>query len=79
MDVIKKTENLTFEVIYSDGAARKVDEGVLFEFKVNNITLHLGTERKECLFSIAEALTELIAEAGLGEEFKSYIEQSEME
>lgn len=49
---------------------------MLFEFDGNAITLHLGTSRKEALFSIAPALTEFIILFGLDEEFKRYIEEN---
>lgn len=35
---------------------------------------HLGTSRPEVLFAVAEALTEVIVDMGLGEAFKRYIE-----
>lgn len=78
MKAEKLTSDLNFTVRYADGAATKyVEEGVLFEFDREKITLHLGTERKEALFSIAEALTEAIIEMGLGAEFKQYVGQED--
>lgn len=72
----KLCDNVEFTVNYDDGTKKKVSEGVLFEFDGNAITLHLGTSRKEALFSIAPALTEFIILFGLDEEFKRYIEEN---
>ena len=78
MEKEKLTSNLKFTVKYADGTRKEVQEGVLFEFKGNNIELHIGTARKEALFSIFEALSETITEFGLIEEFRKYIEPREM-
>lgn len=78
MEKEKLTSNLKFTVKYADGTRKEVQEGVLFEFKGNNIELHIGTARKEALFSIFEALSETITEFGLIEEFRRYIEPREM-
>jgi len=77
METVKITKNLEFEVVYSNGVRRDVQEGVLFEFNGDRITAHVGTDRKACLFAVAEALTELIHGMGLGEEFERYIMESE--
>lgn len=39
-----------------------------------DMVFHLGTSRPEVLFAVAEALTEVIVDMGLGEAFKRYIE-----
>lgn len=70
----KLTPDMKFAVLYADGTDKQVDEGVLFEFEDNDIILHLGTNRVACIFSIAEALSEFISDAGLGEAFKAYLE-----
>lgn len=77
MDYEKITNDLTFKVVYADGDIKDVEEGILFEFNGNAITFHLGTNRKACLFSVADALTEVIADMGLGKEFKQYIHESD--
>lgn len=76
MDVIKKTENLTFTANYADGTVRNIEEGILFEFQGDKITLHLGTDRRECLYSIAEAVIETVEAMGLAEEFHEYLEMN---
>lgn len=76
---VDKLLELEFDVRYSDGSRKEVKEGILFEFQESNITLHLGTSRKECLFSIAEALTEAINDMNLGKEFLEYIGVEECE
>lgn len=76
MNIDKLSDNVKFTVNYDDGTEKKVSEGVLFEFDGNAITLHLGTSRKEALFSIAPTLTEFIILCDLDEEFKRYIEEN---
>jgi hypothetical protein len=74
MKEIRKTKDMTFTVEYENGDTLRVREGVLFAFDGNRITGHVGTSRPEALFSIAEALTEMICEFGLEDEFKKYID-----
>ncbi|WP_418482682.1 hypothetical protein [Frisingicoccus sp.] len=76
MNIDKLSDNVKFTVNYDDGTEKKVSEGVLFEFDGSAITLHLGTSRKEALFSIAPALVEFIGILDLDEEFKRYIEEN---
>lgn len=76
MELIKKTDNLTFTLNYSDGEKKEVEEGVLFSVKDEKMDIHIGTDRKEVLFTIAECLTGFIVATGLGEEFEQYIKQS---
>lgn len=77
MKADKLTSDLNFTVRYADGAVKDVEEGVLFEFESEKITRHIGTSRKEALFSIAEALTEAVAIMGLSEEFREYLDQKD--
>lgn len=74
-DTIKTSSNVQFDVLYADGTKYHAEEGVLFEAKGQEMIFHLGTSRPEVLFSVAEALTEVIVDMGLGEAFKHYIEQ----
>ena len=73
----KITSNLEFDVKYADGSRKEVKEGILFEFKGDKVCGHIGTSRKEALFSVAESLTEMIVDFGLAEEFEKYIENAE--
>lgn len=73
----KITSNLEFDVKYADGSRKEVKEGILFEFKGDKVYGHIGTSRKEALFSIAESFAEMIATFGLTEEFEKYIENAE--
>lgn len=73
METIKKTNNLTFTAEYADGDVKKIEEGILFEFQGDRINLHLGTDRKECIFATAEAVCETVQTFGLEEEFKQYL------
>lgn len=77
MEAEKITSNLEFDVKYEDGSRKEVKEGILFEFKGNKTYGHMGTSRKEALFSVAESLTEMIVAFGLDEEFEKYIENAE--
>lgn len=74
MDPIKTSRNVEFDVIYEDGDRYHVREGVLFEAVGNSMNVHLGTGRPEVLFAVAEVLTEMIDDLGLGEAFRAYIE-----
>lgn len=76
MNAEKISSNVEFTVKYADGTCKDVPEGVLFEFQGNAIILHIGTYRKECLFSIAEALTEMLCEMVLYDEFERYVESA---
>ena len=75
MKAEKITSNLEFDVKYADGSRKEVQEGVLFEFKGDKVYGHIGTSRKEALFSIAKSLSEMIIALGLAEEFAEYIEE----
>ncbi len=75
MKAEKITSNLEFDVKYAEGSRKEVKEGILFEFKGNKIIGHIGTNRKEAMFSIANALIEMVDDFGLIEEFTEYIEK----
>ena len=75
MKAEKITSNLEFDVKYADGSRKEVKEGILFEFKGNKIIGHIGTSRKEAMFSISDALIEMVSAFGLIEEFTEYIEK----
>lgn len=72
-DAIKTCGNVEFDVIYDDGTRYHAEEGVLFEAKDDRMFFHLGTCRPEVLFSVANALTEVIHKAGLGQAFERYV------
>lgn len=74
MDPIKTSANVEFDVIYADGKRTRVPEGVLFEADGERMIAHIGTGRVAVLFAVAEALTEIITDMGLGDAFKSFIE-----
>lgn len=75
MKFLKTSPNVEFDVIYEDGTRYHASEGVLFEARGNNMVLHLGTNRVEVLFAVAECLTETVKEAGLEELFFQYIDK----
>lgn len=75
MKVEKITSNLELDVKYADGSRKEVKEGILFEFKGNKIIGHIGSSRKEAMFSIGNALIEMVSAFGLIEEFTEYIEK----
>lgn len=77
MQANKTSRNVEFDVIYADGTRHHATEGVLFEADGNKMVFHLGTSRPAVLFAVAEALVEVIKEAGLEEEFVKYIESGE--
>lgn len=72
MDKLKASKNVTFTVNYAEGETMAVEEGLLFEFQGNNITLHLGTNRVSCLFAVVAAALESIQAFGLADEFDKY-------
>ena len=55
MEPIKATEKLVFDVIYADGARKRVEEGILWEVEDDAISFHCGTDRLSVLFAIVEA------------------------
>ena len=76
-DTIKTSTDVQFDVLYADGTKYHAEEGVLFEAKGQDMVFHLGTRRPEVLFAVAEALTEVIVDMGLGEAFSSAISKTE--
>lgn len=73
MEVIKKSSNTEFDVIYADGTRHHVAEGVLFEVENERVTFHNGTNRANVLFASVEALFEVIELLGLTEVLEAYI------
>lgn len=73
-EILHTCSDVQFDVIYDNGKKYHAEEGVLFEAKGQEMILHLGTSRPEVLFTVAEALSEVIVDMGLGEAFKCYIE-----
>ena len=67
MEVIKITPNLEFDVIYADGARKRVQEGVLYEAEsTGGIIFHSGTNRPEVLLAAAETVLLSLADMGPG-------------
>lgn len=60
MEIIKKTENLEFDVIYADGTRFQVKEGILFGVEDEKIIVHNGTDRLEVLYATAETVLEML-------------------
>lgn len=79
MDPIKTSTNVEFDVVYADGTRQRVPEGVLFEADGDRMKIHVGACRVAVLFAVAEALTEVIQELGLGDVFKAWLESWEDE
>lgn len=72
---IRTTTNLTFTLNYADGEKKHVEEGILFSAENDKMDIHVGTSRKEVIFTVAECLTQFINYMDWGEDFKNYIEQ----
>lgn len=73
MELIKISKNTEFDVIYDDGTAKRVHEGILLEAAGNQMIFHNGTSRKAVLFAAVESLYEVIALLGLMPEFEIYL------
>lgn len=57
MEAIKTTPNLDFDVIYSDGTRKRVQEGVLYEATEDgDIIFHNGTSKPAVLKAAAETI-----------------------
>lgn len=57
METIKESPNVEFEVIYADGARKRVPEGVLFGVEEDNsLVLHNGTDCSAVWFAAADAM-----------------------
>ena len=66
MEVIKKTVNLEFDVIYADGTRCHVTEGVLLGVEDGEIIIHNGTNRPEVVFAAARAIRDFIKAMTIG-------------
>lgn len=75
----KLTPNMEFTVHYEDGTTKQVREGVLFEFDGNKVIVHVGTNSVAQIFSVAPALSGLIADTGLGDPFKAFLDMCAQE
>lgn len=55
MEVIKESSNVEFDVIYADGARKRVREGILYEAEESgDILFHNGTDQPAVLLATAE-------------------------
>lgn len=66
MEVIKKANNVEFDVIYDDGTRKRVKEGVLHEVENEEIIFHNGTDRAEVWIAAAEDMLKAINEVPNG-------------
>lgn len=60
MEIIKRGNNVQFDVIYDDGTRRRVKEGVLHEVENEEIIFHNGTDRAEVWIAAAEDMLKAI-------------------
>ena len=60
MEIIKRANNVEFDVIYDDGTRRRVKEGVLHEVENEEIVFHNGTDRAEVWIAAAEDMLKAI-------------------
>ena len=66
MEVIKRANNVEFDVIYDDGTRKRVKEGVLHEVENEEIIFHNGTDRAEVWIAAAEDMLKAINEVPNG-------------
>lgn len=66
MEVIKKANNVEFDVIYDDGTRRRVKEGVLHEVENEEIIFHNGTDRAEVWLAAAEDILKCLSDVPNG-------------
>ena len=66
MEVIKKANNVEFDVIYDDGTRRRVTEGVLHEVENEEIIFHNGTDRAEVWLAAAEDMLKYLSDVPNG-------------
>lgn len=66
MKVIKKSNNVEFDVIYDDGTRRRVKEGVLHEVENEEIIFHNGTNRAEVWLAAAEDILKWLSDVPNG-------------
>ena len=74
MKAEKTANNVEFDVIYDDGARKRVKDGLLFEKDTDGeIIIHVGTSKFAMLFATAEALLLLFENLGITEKFEKYL------
>ena len=74
MEVIKTCENVEFDVIYTDGSRYRVREGFLWEVAENGtMAFHCGCNSVSALFTVSEALLEVIDSFGLLGLFEQWV------
>lgn len=66
MEVIKRANNVEFDVIYDDGTRRRVKEGVLHEVENEEIIFHNGTDRAEVWLAAAEDMLKYLSDVPNG-------------
>lgn len=67
MEVIKKSPNVEFDVIYADGTRKRVKEGILYEAEESgDMIFHNGTDQVPVLLAAAETMLVSLKEIGPG-------------
>ena len=66
MEVIKRANNVEFDVIYDNGTRRRVKEGVLHEVEDEEIIFHNGTDRAEVWLAAAEDMLKYLSDVPNG-------------
>lgn len=66
----RKINELEFDVRYADGTKRRVEEGILIEFRGEHLNLHLGASKLSQVIAAVQSLYELLDAAGLSGEFE---------
>lgn len=67
MEAIKTSSNVEFDVIYADGARKRVAEGLLYEAdEAGDMIFHNGTSRPEVLLAAAEYNLRTLYDIGPG-------------
>ena len=65
MEAYKIDKNVEFDVLYSDGTKRHVEEGILFEgCKDNTTQFHIGTSKPNVLMAFFSAVVEMMDAIG---------------
>lgn len=61
MELVKKSENVEFDIIYNTGEKVRVQEGILFEAKPDGKTMfHIGTSRANVFDAFFNATIEMM-------------------
>ena len=76
METNKISSNVEFDVIYADGARKRVPEGILFGVENERMIFHNGTMRPEVIIAVAEAAAEVIGNMHLPESLLRFITQN---